>query len=107
MSGRSSRGKKLKKAVLELYPERRRFLEVIQTECLSEFNNLIAKLCQKYSELYVSCHGKDSYVKLQIKWHNYIRSVAITGFIYKLLSNCGKGNTVLDDTCVCTISLSP
>ena len=96
MATRSKRGKKLTKAVmkyisiairteaegggftakilhevdelpqLELYPSRKRFLEIIQTECISEFQNLINNLCQKCSEMLLACHGKDSYMKLQV-----------------------------------------
>ena len=65
---------------LELYPSRRRFLEIIQIECTSEFENLVNNLRQKYSEMLLACHGKDSYMKLQVKWHDYIRSVA--AFVY-------------------------
>jgi hypothetical protein len=35
---------------LELYPNRR-FIEIIQTECISEFENLVNNLCQKYSDM--------------------------------------------------------
>ena len=65
---------------LELYPNRRRFLEIVQTECMSEFENLINNLCQKYSDMLLTCHGKDSYMKLQVQWHDYIRSLA--AFVY-------------------------
>lgn len=105
MASRSKRGQKLKKAEirsvaktirtpvakdlssqilgevaklpqLELYPERESFLKKIQSEHFSEFDNLVNKLCQKYSDMLVKFHGKDSYMKLQINWHDFIRSVA-------------------------------
>lgn len=50
---------------LELYLERKKFLEAIQEQCAAEFGNLVNGLCQKYSTLYASCQGKDGYLKFQ------------------------------------------
>ena len=62
---------------LELYPQRKVFLETVQTECISEFENLISYLCQTYSDMFQSRHSqKDGYIQLQIRWHDFIRSVA-------------------------------
>ena len=126
---RSSRGKKLRKAVvkcvakaiqseakdgglsakvlcdvaelpqLELYPERKKlFLEIVQTECISEIENIVNSLCQTYSVIFLSCHSqKDGYMKLQIKWHDFIRSVAAFVFV-----QCDSDAQVLpesDDDC--------
>jgi hypothetical protein len=51
-------------------------LEIVQEQCSGELGNLVSSLCQKYSTLYESCHGKDGYLKFQIGWHDYLRSVA-------------------------------
>ena len=61
---------------LDLYPERKTFLEIVQEECEAELGNLVSSLCQKYSTLYGLCHGKDGYLKFQIGWHDFLRSVA-------------------------------
>ena len=46
-------------------------------QSLGELENLVSNLCQKYSTLYGSCHGKDGYLKFQlIEWHDLLRSVA-------------------------------
>lgn len=61
---------------LELYPERKTFLDVINTECKDEFRILVSSLCNKYSDLLKSFRGKHAYVDLQIQWHEYIRAIA-------------------------------
>ena len=61
---------------LDLYSERKKFLEIVQDQCRGELGNLVSSLCQKYSTLYESCHGKDGYLKFQIGWHDFLRSVA-------------------------------
>lgn len=45
------------------YLERKKFLEIILEQCI---RSLVSSLCQKYSTLYGSCHGKDGYLKFQI-----------------------------------------
>ena len=61
---------------LDLYSERKKFLEIVQEQCGAELGNLVSSLCQKYSTLYGLCHGKDGYLKFQIGWHDFLRSVA-------------------------------
>ena len=61
---------------LELHSERRKFLEIIEEQCREEFDNLLSSLCQKYSALYRLCQGGNCYLKFQIEWHDFLRSVA-------------------------------
>ena len=61
---------------LDLYLERKKFLEIVQEECRGELSNLVSNLCQKYSTLYGSCHGKGGYLRFQIRWHDFLRSIA-------------------------------
>ena len=60
----------------ELYPERKQFLSIIDTECNDEFTTLVSSLCDKYSEMLKSFRGKLAFLDLQIQWHQFIRSVA-------------------------------
>ena len=60
----------------ELYPERKQFLSIIETECNDEFTTLVSSLCDKYSEMLKSFRGKLAFLDLQIQWHQFIRSVA-------------------------------
>ena len=51
--------------------------EEISGDCsITVLGDLVSSLCQKYSTLYGSCHGKDGYLKYQIRWHDFPRSVA-------------------------------
>ena len=84
---------------LELYPNRFRN----NLECLSEFENLINNLCQKYSDMLLTCHGKDSYMKLQVKWHDYIRSIA--AFVYAQSDT--DAQVIPDSDGECDTSTSP
>lgn len=61
---------------LDLYSERKKFLEIVQEQCREELGNLVSSLCHKYSTLYGLCHGKDGYLKFQIGWHDFLTSVA-------------------------------
>ena len=61
---------------LDLYSERKKFLEIVQEEYGAELGNLVSSLFQKYSILYGSYHGKDGYLMFQIGWHDFLRSVA-------------------------------
>lgn len=60
----------------ELYPERKQFLSIVETECNDEFTTLVSSLCDKYSEMLKSFRGKLAFLDLQIQWHQFIRSVA-------------------------------
>ena len=60
----------------ELYPERKQFLSIVETECYDEFTTLVSLLCDKYSEMLKSFRGKLAFLDLQIQWHQFIRSVA-------------------------------
>ena len=62
---------------LELYPDRKVFLEVIKGECKETLINLIQSLSNKYCTLYKNLKGKDAYINLQIQWFDYIRSMAV------------------------------
>ena len=59
----------------ELYPERKQFLSIVETECNDEFITLVS-LCDKYSGRLKSFRGKLAFLDLQIQWHQFIRSVA-------------------------------
>ena len=48
----------------------------------------------------MACHGKDSYIKLQVKWHDYIRSVA--AFVY-----AQSAQVIPDFDAECDASTSP
>ena len=43
---------------LDLYSERKKFLEIVQDQCTGELGNLVSSLCQKYSTLYDHVMGK-------------------------------------------------
>lgn len=61
---------------LELFPERKKFFQTVEDSCKVKYSKLVSSLCQKYSDLYTSCQGKNGYLKFQIKWHDFLRSVA-------------------------------
>ena len=51
----------------------------------------------------LTCHGKDSYMKLQVKWHDYIRSVA--SFVYAQSDT--DAQVIPDSDGECDASTSP
>ena len=61
---------------LDLYQERKTFWDSVAREHKDKIQDFIDCLSKKYSELYSDCKGKHAYTDLQVRWHEYLRSVA-------------------------------